>query len=147
MIYFRRPGTVWLENRQWGYPPEFCQERFFERSRTLTSLDFEWWHLCASGLFHLSIETVSTPSMFPMMSCWPFIPQGFCQSLAHHPTGQLAIMYSIHIARYGLSDLYTFKQSTMDARYSIIAVFSLQIYELFAVYAFLLFYFSLRRNS
>jgi len=56
-------------------------------------------------------------------------------------------MYSIHLARYGLSDLYTFKQAIMGARYSIIAMFSLQIYELFAVYVFLLFYFSSRHNS
>jgi len=67
-----------------------------------------------------------------------------CHFLAHHPTGQLAMMYPIHLSRYGLSALYTFKQAIMHARYSIIAMFSLQLYELFAVYVFLLFYFSLR---
>ena len=34
---------------------------------------------------------------------------------------------------YGLSDLYSSKQAIMDARYSIIAMFFLQIYEIFSV--------------
>lgn len=39
----------------------------------------------------------------------------------------------IDIAEYGLGDLYSAKQAIMDTRYSIIAMFFLQIYELFAV--------------
>jgi hypothetical protein len=39
----------------------------------------------------------------------------------------------IDIAEYGLDDLYSMKQTIMDTRYSIIAMFFLQIYELFAV--------------
>lgn len=49
-------------------------------------------------------------------------------------------MDEIDIAKYGLSDLYSVKQNIMDARYSIIAMFFLQIYELFAVYVSLLFF-------
>ncbi|KIM39675.1 hypothetical protein M413DRAFT_415733 [Hebeloma cylindrosporum] len=40
---------------------------------------------------------------------------------------------SLDIAKYGLSDFYSAKQAIMDTRYSIIAMFFLQIYELFAV--------------
>jgi hypothetical protein len=46
-------------------------------------------------------------------------------------------MDSIDIAKYGLSDFYSAKQDIMNVRYSIIAMFFLQIYELFAVYVFL----------
>jgi hypothetical protein len=39
----------------------------------------------------------------------------------------------IDIAEYGLDDLYSAKQAIMESRYSIIAMFFLQICELFAV--------------